>query len=321
MGVEKQESKPENTDLKVLMALIRAIGWRVLFAASALFLFLLLLWLGVSPLVLMGVGTGIAMSVAFLLEVWRTVSRGEAKDLSDRVREAEHEAFSSVPTEIARQIREMERDQEKLRATTSGLAQQFAARIEYLQTGSLFNLYSKQIQQYQYQTRQRATYSFIFAILAMFVGLAFVALGAWHVLKQGVQPTDVAAGSAVSVVGGAIGAYITKTFLEVHKISLAQLNRYFQQPVINETILTAQRLSDLLPDPQHRSKAYQHLIQKVVALIGSEGTLPSHGGEHGLADNSASPLRFRKARLGQQGAKPVAEDATGEPRAVAQQDD
>jgi hypothetical protein len=98
---------------------------------------------------------------------------------------------------------------------------------------------------------------------------------------------------------------------------LVQLNRYFQQPVINETILTAQRLSDLLPDPQHRSKAYQHLIQRVVALIGSEGTQPNHAEERSLAGDSAPPLRLPKAKRGQQSVKPVAEDAKGKPKAVS----
>ena len=87
-------------------------------------------------------------------------------------------------------------------------------------------------------------------------------------MKSGLQ--NIAAGSAISAIGGGISAYITKTFLDVHKTSLNQLNRYFRQPVINEHILTAQRLADYLEDKPSRLKAYKSIISRVTGLIRNE---------------------------------------------------
>ena len=70
----------------------------------------------------------------------------------------------------------------------------------------------------------------------------------------------------IAAIGGAISAYITKTFLDVHKVSLQQLNRYFAQPVINDHILMAQRLADALPNDSPKQKAYEGIIASVTAL-------------------------------------------------------
>ena len=59
----------------------------------------------------------------------------------------------------------------------------------------------------------------------------------------------------IAAIGGAISAYITKTFLDVHKVSLQQLNRYFAQPVINDHILMAQA-TRMLSRMIHRSKKH-----------------------------------------------------------------
>jgi len=79
-----------------------------------------------------------------------------------------------------------------------------------------------------------------------------------------------AAGSIISAVGGAIGTFIAKTFLDVHKLSLNQLNKYFKQPVINEHILMAQRLADDSGDPETKKKAYQTIIDSIASLIRQE---------------------------------------------------
>lgn len=134
--------------------------------------------------------------------------------------------------------------------------------------GRLFNLYSKQIEKYQQETRSRATWSFIFAIVSMFAGMGFMIWGGGIILSE---PTTnhVAAGAAISAIGGGISAYITKTFLDVHKLSLTQLNRYFTQPVINDHIVMAQRLAEGVKDEEVRKKSYEKIVSSVTALIDS----------------------------------------------------
>ncbi|WP_197477824.1 MULTISPECIES: hypothetical protein [unclassified Marinomonas] len=78
---------------------------------------------------------------------------------------------------------------------------------------------------------------------------------------------NVAAGAAISAIGGGISAYITKTFLDVHKLSLTQLNKYFKQPVINDNILMAQRLADEVDDIEVRKESYKSIISSITGLI------------------------------------------------------
>lgn len=135
-----------------------------------------------------------------------------------------------------------------------------------LTINNLFDIYSKQIQKYQLQTRARASWSFGFAIFSMLMGLGFVLWGG-SVILQKVTPQDIVSGAAISAIGGAVSAYITKTFLDVHKLSLLQLNRYFRQPVLNDHILMAQRLADHLEDSAAKQRAYEKIIDSISGLI------------------------------------------------------
>ena len=130
----------------------------------------------------------------------------------------------------------------------------------------LFDLYSKQIEKYQQETRTRATFSFFFAILSMSAGMGFMFWGGSFILADP-SANHVAAGAAISAIGGGISAYITTTFLDVHKLSLNQLNRYFTQPVINDHIVMAQRLAEDVKDDEVRKKSYEKIVSSITALI------------------------------------------------------
>jgi hypothetical protein len=130
----------------------------------------------------------------------------------------------------------------------------------------LFYLYSKQIGKYQQETRTRATLSFLFAILSMSAGMGFMFWGGSFILADP-NANRVAAGAAISAIGGGISAYITTTFLDVHKLSLNQLNRYFTQPVINDHIVMAQRLAEDVRDDEVRKKSYEKIVTSITALI------------------------------------------------------
>ena len=136
---------------------------------------------------------------------------------------------------------------------------------------SLLNLYSKQIEKYQQEARARATWSFVFAIIAMSAGLAFLLVGAW-ILISAQETIVLAAGGLISALGGAVAGFVTKTFLDVHKLSLMQLNRYFRQPVLNEHILMAQRLADTSNDRITRKKAYERVIESICGRIDDSST-------------------------------------------------
>jgi multidrug transporter EmrE-like cation transporter len=138
------------------------------------------------------------------------------------------------------------------------------ASAEKVNPAALFDLYNKQLESYQVQTRGRASWSFFCAVISMAAGFGFLLWGAHAAISTGL------AGATVSGLGIAMSAFITKTFLEVHKLSLLQLNHYFKQPVINSHILNAQRLADGLNDLDTKIEAYESLIHEVIKLVATE---------------------------------------------------
>jgi TRADD-N domain-containing protein len=192
----------------------------------------------------------------------------QLKSAEEEVDEAEKQAFQAIPEKIMERTRELAESQVDLEQRARAVAELVESSKDALRSGSLFNLYSKQIGEYQTQTQARAAWSFIFAIVAMVSGLGLVVWGGYEIIReQGVEWKHVAAGTAISAIGGAVSAFITKTFLDVHRLSLIQLNHYFRQPVLNAHILTAQRLADELPKGPARQKAYESIIAKVSQLI------------------------------------------------------
>lgn len=135
----------------------------------------------------------------------------------------------------------------------------------------LFHLYGAQIDKYQQATQVRATYSFLLAVFSMCAGLLFVFWGGISILENETGAKGITAGAAITTIGGGISAYITKTFLDVHKLSLIQLNRYFKQPAINYNIVMAQRLADEVNDEEVRKDAYKAIIKSITLLINENG--------------------------------------------------
>lgn len=193
--------------------------------------------------------------------------------LADEVRKAETEAFQEKPREVEARLSELAQSTAGLEERTNALEQALEQTRTIIQMGRLLNLYSKQIEKYQQQTRSRVSVSFFMAILAMSAGLAFLVWGGSTLLHAD-ESIVLAAGGIVASLGGGISAYVAKTFLDVHRVSLEQLNRYFRQPVVNEHILMAQRLADESNDQRTKQQAYQRIIESVTSLI-KEETAPS----------------------------------------------
>jgi hypothetical protein len=205
--------------------------------------------------------------IATILTLVKTyIEKSSRKEKEEKVEEAEKQAFTIPPDALLEQINQLKASQEGLEVKTQEITSLIDQNTRSLILGNLFNLYNKQIERYQDETRSRASWSFYIALIAMFFGFGFVFWGGQHVLTQ-TNWDHLAAGSAIAAIGGGISAFITKTFLGVHKLSLQQLNRYFDQPVINDHILMAQRLADNLPDSTSRQKAYEAIILSVTALI------------------------------------------------------
>lgn len=126
----------------------------------------------------------------------------------------------------------------------------------------------------------------------MLSGLSFVVWGGMEAVTSN-QWESRAVGATVSAIGAALSAFITKTFLDVHKLSLSQLNRYFRQPVLNSHVLTAQRLADQLVDPAVKEEAYKAIIQRLASLIREDQQEPDI--ELTTAKEASEPARKRTA--------------------------
>ncbi|MFC2077513.1 hypothetical protein ACFLTM_01715 [Candidatus Bipolaricaulota bacterium] len=194
------------------------------------------------------------------------VQQRRLRRATENVQEAEREAFQEKPQEIEARLRELADSQEGLEQRASELGAVLEESRNLVQTGRLLSLYSKQIEKYQLQTRSRASWSFFVALVAMFAGLVFLVWGG-TVLFSAKDSVVLAAGGLISAAGGAVSAYIAKTFLDMHRVSVGQLNRYFRQPVVNDRVLMAQRLADELDDPEARRQAYDKIITSLTDLI------------------------------------------------------
>jgi len=192
------------------------------------------------------------------------------KKKETKLEEAEKQAFSGLPEAILEKMEKIDVSQAGLEFKTKELCELIDTSKQALQQGNLFNLYNRQIERYQDETRSRASWSFYIALIAMFAGFAFIFWGGQHILSQ-TSLDHLAAGSLIAAIGGSVSAYITKTFLDIHKVSLQQLNRYFAQPVINDHILMAQRLSDCLENQEAKQMGYQSIIASITALIHQKG--------------------------------------------------
>jgi ABC-type multidrug transport system fused ATPase/permease subunit len=192
----------------------------------------------VPVLIVIGIsGSGIAVAIIGAIISW--IQDRNQRRVRARVEQAEHQAFIEGPeAALQSKIRELAASHEGLLERTQEISKVIEESRTTIAMGRLFNLYSQQIEQYQQQTRARATWSFIFAIISMSAGLGFIFWGG-IVMLSGTEPIQLTAGGAISAIGGAISAFIVKTFLDVHRQSITQLNRYFQQPVINDHILMA----------------------------------------------------------------------------------
>lgn len=206
--------------------------------------------------VLLGI---LVASVGFLVKI--SIDYLEARKARERLIAAEKQAFQVTKdadfSDLEAELTPPERfARERVKQ----------AHAESVSAAKLSDLYAKQIEKYQTDTQARASWSFFFAVFSMLGGLGFVVWGGTHLLTSPGWE-HVAGATAIAGIGGSIGAFIAKTFLDVHRLSLSQLNHYFRQPVVNAHVLTGQRLADQLVEPDARQKGYELLLQRVAELI------------------------------------------------------
>jgi hypothetical protein len=128
---------------------------------------------------------------------------------------------------------------------------------------TLMELNQGQIDTYHRIVTEQADKSFKSSRTAMGIGLFLIvcaAIGGAYVPLEQVR-WFIGALAAFSTL---LSGYLTKTYLVMYRESIGQLNRYFDQPVLNSFYLTAERLTRSL-DAEHAADIKQEIIREVLA--------------------------------------------------------
>jgi len=67
----------------------------------------------------------------------------------------------------------------------------------------------------------------------------------------------------LAVTGGGLSAFLGRTYIHVYERSLQQLNEYFDQPLLNSYLLSAERIIDGM-DERYRDRAYGAVIDRLL---------------------------------------------------------
>ncbi|MFD0378681.1 hypothetical protein [Streptomyces sp. NPDC127112] len=134
---------------------------------------------------------------------------------------------------------------------------------ERMELASLVDFNRILLERYHGIATKQANKSFYSSLGAMIVGLlvlivAFAASMQFNALGERIFIGSLAALSTVFI------GYLSKTFMVVYDRSLQQLNQYFNQPVLNQYFLSAERIVDRL-EPPLRDELLAQIAKDVLA--------------------------------------------------------
>ncbi|MEU3840809.1 hypothetical protein AB0E88_12345 [Streptomyces sp. NPDC028635] len=162
--------------------------------------------------------------------------------------------------------------EERLRAEREYARQALEKLKQANELATLMQLNQGQITTYHDIVTDQADKSFKSSRIAMTVGMALLVAaalgGAWVPLEQ--IRWFIGALAAFSTL---LSGYMSKTYLTLYKESIGQLNRYFDQPVLNSYYLTAERLIGDLAQ-EHRDEVRMQIINEVLRTSARLGGRP-----------------------------------------------
>ena len=153
---------------------------------------------------------------------------------------------------------------ERQRAEAERETEQVAAKLgERPGPGELIDLARAEMKEHNLQALEHARTSFLTSQIAAAAGLVW--LFVWTVIAvaskgSGVQ---IAAGS-LSAVGGALSAYVNRTYVRLHEASLRQQNYYYAQPVMRDLLLQAERLAGQAAE---KEKLYAEIVRTLAGGV------------------------------------------------------
>ena len=133
-------------------------------------------------------------------------------------------------------------ENEELIARASAFSRVVESAHNKLSLEHILDLNGVLMTSYHAITKQQAEQSFRSSQRAMLAGLSILLVGVVCSFLPTSVSTKVAVAS-LAAVGTLISGYISKTFLRAHTNAITQLNRFFQQPVVNSYLLNAERIA------------------------------------------------------------------------------
>lgn len=134
---------------------------------------------------------------------------------------------------------------------------------------ALMNVNRRQMEAYDIQARTQGKSSHWSSLAAMAAGLIVVGVGLWIAVNADDSATKYAA-AIVAAVGTATGGYIARTFIRVNTDAQQHVRYYFEQPLVQSYILTAERIVRQLPDDRQPDQ-YEAIIN---AALNQAGLVP-----------------------------------------------
>ncbi|MFD8099019.1 hypothetical protein ACFV24_05735 [Nocardia fluminea] len=126
----------------------------------------------------------------------------------------------------------------------------------------LMEVNRRQMEAYDVQARSQGRSSHRSSLFAMTAGLAIVGAGLWITVNADDSATKYAA-AIVAAVGTATGGYIARTFIRVNTAAQQHVRYYFEQPLVQSYLLTAERVAERLPN---RKREHQYELIVAAAL-------------------------------------------------------
>ncbi|MEV0080936.1 hypothetical protein AB0H58_31375 [Nocardia neocaledoniensis] len=130
----------------------------------------------------------------------------------------------------------------------------------------LMKVNRRQMEQYDVQARAQGRSSHISSLIAMGAGLVIVGFGLAIAVTADDSATKYSA-AIVAAVGTATGGYIARTFIRVNTAAQHHVRYYFEQPLVQSYLLTAERIADRLPE-RERGVQYEQIVAAALQQAG-----------------------------------------------------
>jgi hypothetical protein len=159
--------------------------------------------------------------------------------------------------------------------------------------GKLLNLNRLEMNNYHDLTTSQARISFEHGQRAMYWGFGTVLFCVVLIALPIVPDASKLAVAALGAISTTIAGYISRTFLKSHTMAVAQLNRFFSQPLISSYLLTAERIALKLDDPEARGEALMKVAGQALSAAESERNAVS--AIYGVAASTARSRSRKRA--------------------------